>query len=197
VHEGIASDFLAAFDARAKKVVVGDPLDEATRVGAIITPAHLLNIQNAVEDAGANGGTVRFGGAAIASSAGQYMAPTVVTGVHPDMAIARNEVFGPVLSVLEFSRLEEAVRLVDETDYGLSAGIWSRDFDTTMIVARAVRTGTVWVNTFMDGYPELPFGGMKQSGIGRELGKNAVEDYSETKTIQFHRGPRTAWWVGN
>jgi len=75
--------------------------------------------------------------------------------------------------------------------------VWSRDIDTAVGVARSVRTGTVWVNTFMDGYPELPFGGMKQSGLGRELGKNAVEDYSEVKTIQFHRGPRTAWWVGN
>ena len=70
------------------------------------------------------------------------------------------------------------------------------DIDTCMTVARGVRAGTVWVNTFMDGYPELPFGGYKQSGLGRELGKRAVEDYTEEKTIQFHRGPRTGWWVG-
>ncbi|MCX5513642.1 sorbosone dehydrogenase [Kaistia algarum] len=197
IHEAIAKDFLAAFAERAAKVRVGDPLDEASDVGAIITPAHLAKIGNAVTDAAADGASVFLGGAEIQSGAGQYMAPTVMSGVKPEMAIARDEVFGPVLSVLEFDRIEEAIHLAESTDYGLSAGVWSRDLDTAVTVARAVRTGTVWVNTFMDGYPELPFGGMKQSGLGRELGKNAVEDYSEAKTIQFHRGPRTAWWVGN
>ncbi|TIX61482.1 MAG: aldehyde dehydrogenase family protein, partial [Mesorhizobium sp.] len=75
-------------------------------------------------------------------------------------------------------------------------GVWSASIDTCMSVARNVRSGTVWVNTFMEGYPELPFGGYKQSGLGRELGKRAVEDYTEEKTIQFHRGQRTGWWVG-
>jgi len=195
IHSDIAADFLAAFAERAARVKVGDPLDEATKVGAIITPAHLQKIENAVTDASADGASVFLGGGAIAAGAGQYMAPTVVSGVKPEMAIAREEVFGPVLSVLEFGRPEEAIRLAESTDYGLSAGVWSRDIDTAMTVARSVRTGTVWVNTFMDGYPELPFGGMKQSGSGRELGRNAVEDYSEAKTIQFHRGPRTSWWV--
>ncbi|MCX5497697.1 aldehyde dehydrogenase family protein [Kaistia dalseonensis] len=197
IHQDIAKDFLAAFAERAKRVKVGDPLDEATDVGAIITPAHLAKIANSVSDAAIDGASILIGGEAIATGAGQYMAPTVVAGVKPEMTIAREEVFGPVLSVLEFAREDEAIRLVEMTDYGLSAGVWSRNIDTAMHVARSVRTGTVWVNTFMDGYPELPFGGMKQSGIGRELGKNAVEDYSEAKTIQFHRGPRTAWWVGN
>jgi acyl-CoA reductase-like NAD-dependent aldehyde dehydrogenase len=105
-------------------------------------------------------------------------------------------VFGPVLSVLTFETVEEAIEILLSTDYGLSAGVWSRDIDTCMTVARAARAGTVWVNTFMDGYPELPFGGFKQSGLGRELGKGAVEDYTETKTIQIHRGPRTGWWAG-
>ncbi len=195
IHKDIADEFLTAFAARAARVKVGDPLDDATKVGAIITPEHLKKIENAVVDAAADGAAVALGGGRLASAAGQYMTPTVVTGVKPDMAIAREEVFGPVLSVLAFERIEEALRLADLTDYGLSAGVWSRDIDTAMTVARSVRTGTVWVNTFMDGYPELPFGGMKQSGIGRELGKNAVEDFSETKTIQFHRGPRTSWWV--
>jgi len=195
IHKAVAGEFLAAFEARAAKVKVGDPLDDATKVGAIITPEHLKKIENAVADASADGAAVAIGGAGLASGAGQYMAPTVVTGVKPEMAIARDEVFGPVLSVMEFERVEEAIRLVDTTDYGLSAGVWSKDIDTAVTVARAARAGTVWVNTFMDGYPELPFGGMKQSGLGRELGKGAVEDFTEQKTIQFHRGPRTSWWV--
>jgi len=195
IHKAVAAEFLAAFETRAAKVKVGDPLDDATKVGAIITPEHLKKIENAVADAAADGASVAIGGAGLASGAGQYMAPTVVTGVKPEMAIARDEVFGPVLSVMEFERVEEAIRLVDTTDYGLSAGVWSKDIDTAVTVARAARAGTVWVNTFMDGYPELPFGGMKQSGLGRELGKGAVEDFTEQKTIQFHRGPRTSWWV--
>jgi acyl-CoA reductase-like NAD-dependent aldehyde dehydrogenase len=195
IHKAVAAEFLAAFEARAAKVRVGDPLDDTTKVGAIITPEHLKKIENAVADASADGAAVAIGGAGLASGAGQYMAPTVVTGVKPEMAIARDEVFGPVLSVMEFERVEEAIRLVDTTEYGLSAGVWSKDIDTAVTVARAARAGTVWVNTFMDGYPELPFGGMKQSGLGRELGKGAVEDFTEQKTIQFHRGPRTSWWV--
>ena len=143
-----------------------------------------------------SGGEVLAGGGARASNAGQYLDPTIVSGVTEGMAIAREEVFGPVLSVLSFKTIEEALRIANNTPYGLSAGVWSRDIDTCMTVARGVRTGTVWVNTFMDGYPELPFGGYKQSGLGRELGRRAVEDYTEEKTIQFHRGQRTGWWVG-
>jgi acyl-CoA reductase-like NAD-dependent aldehyde dehydrogenase len=112
------------------------------------------------------------------------------------MGIAREEVFGPVLSVLSFETTEDALRIANNTPYGLSAGVWSANIDTCFTVARGVRTGTVWVNTFMEGYPELPFGGYKQSGIGRELGRRAVEDYTEEKTVQFHRGQRTGWWAG-
>lgn len=194
LHTDIAEDFLAAMDARRKDVVVGDPLDEATDVGAIITPEHLAKIEGAVAAATGAGAVLR-GGSRLAAAAGQYLEPTIVSGVRPDMPIARDEVFGPVVSVLTFSDPGEAVALANSTDYGLSAGVWSADIDTALGFARAVRTGTVWVNTFMDGHPELPFGGFKQSGLGRELGKHAVEDYSEPKTIQIHRGPRTSWWV--
>jgi acyl-CoA reductase-like NAD-dependent aldehyde dehydrogenase len=112
------------------------------------------------------------------------------------MSIAREEVFGPVLSVLTSESIEKALQIANDTPYGLSAGMWSASIDTCMGVVRGVRSGTVWVSTFMEGYPELPFGGCKQSGMGRELGKRAVEDYTEEKTIQFHRGPRTSWWAG-
>ncbi|MGO4833848.1 aldehyde dehydrogenase family protein, partial [Rhizobiaceae sp. 2RAB30] len=179
-----------------RKVTVGDPLDENTKVGAIISGDHLAKVMGYVEQAGTDGADVLEGGAALASDAGDYLSPTIVSGVRPDMSIARDEVFGPVLSVLTFTGEEEALRIANNTPYGLSAGVWSANIDTCMSIARGVRTGTVWVNTFMDGYPELPFGGYKQSGVGRELGKRAVEDYTEEKTIQFHRGPRTGWWVG-
>jgi acyl-CoA reductase-like NAD-dependent aldehyde dehydrogenase len=196
VHEAIANDFLAAVKTLAAKVHVGDPLDGATKVGAMISTEHLAKVSAYVSAAKGEGGEVLAGGDKRASNAGQYLDPTIVSGVTETMAIAREEVFGPVLSVLTFRTIEEALRVANHTPYGLSAGVWSRDIDTCMTVARGVRAGTVWVNTFMDGYPELPFGGYKQSGLGRELGRRAVEDYTEEKTIQFHRGQRTGWWVG-
>ena len=122
------------------------------------------------------------------------MAPTVVTGVTPGMAIARDEVFGPVLSVLTFETVEEAVAITNSTGYGLSAGVWSRDHDTCQLAAAGIRAGTVWLNTFMEGYAELPFGGFGESGIGRELGRHAARDFTETKTVQLQMGPRSGLW---
>ena len=196
VHEAIADDFLAAVKALAAKVKVGDPLDDRTKVGAMISTDHMEKVAGYVSAAKTDGGNVFSGGARIASNAGQYLDPTIIRNVTEDMAIAREEVFGPVLSVLTFESIEKALHIANNTPYGLSAGVWSASIDTCMSVARHVRSGTVWVNTFMEGYPELPFGGYKQSGLGRELGKRAVEDYTEEKTIQFHRGQRTGWWVG-
>lgn len=196
VHQDIANDFLAAVKNLTAKVRVGDPLDDSTKVGAMISADHLSKVSNYVSAAQGEGGQLLSGGDARPSNVGQYLDPTIVSGVTEGMAIAREEVFGPVLSVLSFRTDEEALRIVNNTPYGLSAGVWSKDIDTCMTLARGARAGTVWVNTFMDGYPELPFGGYKQSGLGRELGKRAVEDYTEEKTIQFHRGKRTGWWVG-
>jgi len=196
VHKSIADDFLAAVRTLTAKVRVGDPLDDATKVGAMISTDHLAKVSGYVEAAAGEGAAIAAGGVGLPSSAGQYLDPTIVAGVRPNMAIAREEVFGPVLSVLAFDTIEQALAIANDTPYGLSAGVWSGSIDTCMEIARGVRSGTVWVNTFMEGYPELPFGGYKQSGLGRELGKRAVEDYTEEKTIQFHRGRRTGWWVG-
>ncbi|MEW6634806.1 MAG: aldehyde dehydrogenase family protein [Pseudomonadota bacterium] len=196
VHEAIADDFLGAVKALAGKIRVGDPLDDLTKVGAMISADHMEKVAGYVSAAETDGGNVFSGGSRLASNAGQYLDPTIIRNVTEDMAIAREEVFGPVLSVLTFETIEKALHIANNTPYGLSAGVWSASIDTCMSVARGVRSGTVWVNTFMEGYPELPFGGYKQSGLGRELGKRAVEDYTEEKTIQFHRGQRTGWWVG-
>jgi len=110
------------------------------------------------------------------------------------MQIAREEIFGPVLSVLTFDSAAEAVQLANSTLYGLSAGVWTRDIDTAFQVGRGVRAGTIWINSFMDGYPELSFGGYRESGLGRELGRFAIEEFTELKTLQVHLGPRTNWW---
>jgi acyl-CoA reductase-like NAD-dependent aldehyde dehydrogenase len=195
VHRDIAKDVIERIAALSDKVKVGDPLDPSTQVGAIITAQHLQKIQGYVSGAAKAGAAVAHGGSTIDFGAGQFMAPTILADVKPEMAVAREEVFGPVLSVLTFETAEDAIRIANSIDYGLSAGVWSRDFDTCLTIGRRVRAGTIWMNTFMDGAAELPFGGYRQSGLGRELGRHAVEDYTETKTLNMHIGRRTGWWM--
>lgn len=195
LHRSIADDVVARVAELSRKVRVGDPLDPSTQVGAIITPQHLEKISGYVAGARDKGAEIAHGGEVLDLGMGQFMAPTIISGVKPDMAVAREEVFGPVLSVLTFETPAEAISIANSVDYGLSAGVWSRDFDTCLTVGRKVRAGTIWMNTFMDGASELPFGGYKQSGLGRELGRHAVEDYTESKTLNMHIGARTGWWV--
>ncbi|WP_018236045.1 aldehyde dehydrogenase family protein [Ensifer sp. BR816] len=195
LHRDIADEVTARIASLSAKVKVGDPLDPETQVGAIITPQHLEKIAGYVTAAAGEGAAVSHGGAALDLGMGQFMAPTILSSVRPEMAVAREEVFGPVLSVLTFETTEEAIRIANSIDYGLSAGVWSRDFDTCLTIGRRVRAGTIWMNTFMDGASELPFGGYRQSGLGRELGRHAVEDYTETKTLNMHIGQRTSWWM--
>ena len=194
VQESIAEKFAAEVVERSKRVKVGDPLDAGMQVGAITTEKQLHTILSHIATAKAAGATVALGGAQIVDK-GMYIEPTVVTGVKSDMAIAREEVFGPVLALLTFKDLDEAVSLANSTLYGLSAAVWSQDFNTCMMAARRIRAGTIWVNTFLEGHAELPFGGYQQSGIGRELGRFATEDYTETKTLQMHLGARTDWYL--
>ncbi|WP_280154194.1 aldehyde dehydrogenase family protein [Piscinibacter sp. XHJ-5] len=196
VQASIAEKFAAAVVERSKRVRVGDPLATGVQVGAITTDKQFETILAHIHDARRDGATVALGGSRLAMP-GLYIEPTVLTGVTPDMAIAREEVFGPVLSVLTFETLDEAVQLANSTLYGLSAAVWSSDFTTCLSAARRIKAGTVWVNTFLEGHAELPFGGYRESGIGRELGRFATEDYTETKTLHMHLGPRTDWYVPN
>ena len=195
VHQDIAAEFEAEFVERSRKVVVDDPLDSRTLVGALISPQHLALVEGHVANAKSQGADITLGGGRLESEAGQFMAATVVAQARPSMAIARDEVFGPVATIIRFASADEAVTIANSVDYGLSASVWSRDFDTAVGIARRIRAGTVWTNTFMDGAAELPFGGFRQSGIGRELGRNAAADYTEEKTLHLHCGPRTAWWL--
>jgi betaine-aldehyde dehydrogenase len=194
VHQSIAETFVAALVDRSRDVKVGDPLDPQTKVGAIISADHLAKIEGHVGGALRDGARARLGGERVKSD-GLFMTPTILDGVTPDMSIAQDEVFGPVLSVLTFGSIDEAIAIANQASYGLSASVWSRDLDTVTKVGRKVRAGTIWANTFMDGYAELPFGGSKQSGLGRELGRNAVADYTEEKTFHVHNGPRSHGWL--
>jgi betaine-aldehyde dehydrogenase len=195
VQRSIAEEFTARVVERSRNVPVGDPLDPATKIGAIATDDQLGKIVELVESGRAEGAELLLGGSRLDTERGRFMAPTVFSRVRTSMRIAQEEIFGPVLSVLTFDTPAEAIQLANSTDFGLSAGVWSRDVDTVMTMSREIRAGTIWVNTFLDGYPELPFGGYKESGIGREFGRFSIDAFTELKSVQMHLGPRTSWWL--
>lgn len=197
VHEDIADDFVKRVVALSRKVKFGDPLDPETQVGAIVTAEHNAKIDSYVKTAVAQGATLDLGGGhlAVGGLGEQFYQPTVLSGVSPDMAIAREEVFGPVLVVLTYRTFDEAIALVNDSDYGLSAGIWSENMHTCMDFARRAQAGTVWTNTWMDGFPELAFGGVKQSGQGREIGRYGFEEFLEVKSLVMRIGRSRAPWV--
>jgi betaine-aldehyde dehydrogenase len=199
VHEDIAEAFIARVLELSAKVAFGDPLDAATQVGAIISTAHHDKIHGYVEEAKLAGANVRMGGAgfAVPGLSGRFYGPTVISNVTPEMAIAREEVFGPVLVVMTFKTLDEAIALANDASYGLSAGIWSENIHTCLAFARRVQAGTIWTNTWMDGFPEMPFGGFKQSGSGRELGRFGLDEFLEVKTLTMRIGRTRAPWVKN
>ncbi|WP_137112928.1 aldehyde dehydrogenase family protein [Rhodobacter sp. SY28-1] len=197
VHEDIAEAFTARVVELSKQVAFGDPLDPTTQVGAIVSPEHGQKIDAYVTAAAKAGATVALGGKLldIPGLTQQFYQPTIVTNVTPDMAIAREEVFGPVLTILTFRTLDEALALVNDADYGLSAGVWSENVHTCLQFARAAQAGTVWTNTWMDGFPEVTFGGVKQSGLGREIGRYGLDEFMEIKSLVMRIGRTRAPWV--
>jgi betaine-aldehyde dehydrogenase len=194
VQQGIADRFVDQFSSHAANLLVGDPLDEKTKIGAIINATQTDKILGYIDAGKKAGAEVRMGGARKHTERGRFIETTVLDGVRPEMSVAREEIFGPVLSVIRFDDTDEAVNIANGTNYGLSAGVMTRDYDRAIEVARRLRAGTVWVNSWLDGHAELSFGGYRQSGLGRELGRTAVEEFTETKTVQLHTGPRTPWW---
>jgi 4-(gamma-glutamylamino)butanal dehydrogenase len=183
VHSSIAERVTEAVVRRAGELRVGDPLDPATEMGALVGEAHLERVQGHVAAGRAQGARLRTGGERIlVESGGSYLQPTVFDRVDPGMRLAREEIFGPVLSVLAFDDLDEAVRLANATEYGLAAGLWTSDLSTAHRVSRALKAGTVWVNCYEEGDLTVPFGGMKQSGNGRDKSVHAIDKYTELKT---------------
>lgn len=197
VHGDIAEDLIARVVALSGQVAFGDPMNPETQVGAIISTAHQAKIDAYVQAAVAAGATLRLGGKAlnVPGMAGQFYQPTILADVTPDMAIARDEVFGPVLSILTFRTLDQAIALTNDAAYGLSAGVWSENVHTCLDFARRVQAGTVWTNTWMDGFAELTFGGVKQSGLGREIGPYGLEEFLQIKTVVMRIGQTRTPWV--
>lgn len=197
VHEDIAEDFVQRVVELSKAVKFGDPMDPDTQVGAIVTPEHNAKIDTYVREAIEDGAKLELGGQnlVVEGLGDQFYQPTVISNVKPSMAIAREEVFGPVLTVLTFKTMEEAVTLTNDSDYGLSAGVWSNNIHTCLEYSRKAQAGTVWTNTWMDGFPEVAFGGAKQSGQGREIGRYGFEEFLEVKSVVMRIGRNPVPWV--
>lgn len=191
VPAGREAEIVERLTQRAATLKVGDPADPATDVGPVISERQRDRILAYIEGAVADGATVVAGGGRPEGEgfeAGWWVEPTVLAGVSNDMTVAREEIFGPVLVVIPYASEDEAIELANDSDYGLTAGVWGSDREHAEAVARRLRAGTVWVNDWHLLHPALPFGGFKQSGVGRELGQGAIDDYVELQHIHVGLG---------
>ncbi|MEJ7809004.1 MAG: aldehyde dehydrogenase family protein [Gemmatimonadaceae bacterium] len=185
VEESVREDLTARILERAKRMVPGDPLHPKTRLGSLVSREQRDRVMGFIESARAEGATLLAGGEpATVNGKGFFVQPTIFGDVQPEMRIAREEVFGPVLAMMTFDGgVEGAVRAANASIYGLAAGIWTRDLKKALRAARAVRAGTVWINTYNMYDAASPFGGFKQSGFGRDLGMHALEGYTQVKSV--------------
>lgn len=185
VEESIADSFVARLVERAKTIRIGAPLDEATDIGALIHGGHLERVLGFIAAGKSEGATCVAGGARAVHDGldkGFFVEPTIFADVTPQMTIYRQEIFGPVLSVIRFRTVDDAVTIANDTDYGLANGIWTSNLDKAMGVSRRLRSGTVYVNTYLETAPQMPFGGFKESGHGRENGLEGLLEYTEVKS---------------
>lgn len=192
LHEDIRDKFLDRLGEKIEDLGVGDPLAPTTDVGPMIDHAHQASVREFVDDAVAGGATLLHGGenAAVDDELEgvPIVQPTVLTDVADDSPIGCEEVFGPVLSVFEWSDREDVLRRANDTDYGLVAGVWTEDLRAAHEFAAELEAGTVWINTYNDLFDPAPHGGYKESGMGRELAEEALEDYSQVKTVKVNLG---------
>jgi len=182
VEARIYDEFVEKSVALAKARVVGDPLDEKTEQGPQVDNEQFKKVLRYIELGKEEGAKLLCGGEPVGKK-GYFIQPTVFAGVKDDMRIARDEIFGPVMSIIKFKDLDEVVRRANTTSYGLAAAVWTKDISKALAISNRVRAGTVWVNCYDVFDAAAPFGGFKQSGIGRELGEYGLQSYIEVKTV--------------
>ena len=187
VHKAIKEAFLDRLSARLEQAVIGDPLDETTNFGPLVSDRQMQIVQGFIAQGISEGARLVCGGRRL-ERPGYYLAPTVFADVSDQMTIAREEIFGPVLSVLDFDDEGDVVARANNTEYGLSAGVFTRDISRAHRVIGKLQAGSCFINSYNDAPVEAPFGGMKLSGIGRENSKNAIEHYSQLKSVYVRMG---------
>jgi aldehyde dehydrogenase (NAD+) len=185
VESKVKDEFLDKLVGRAKKMQPGDPLDAKTRLGAIVSQEQMQTVLGYIEAGKKDGAKLIAGGNRVNVDGGKgfFLEPTIFGDVTNDMTIAQEEIFGPVLATLSFNEIDEVIEQANRNQYGLAAAVWTRDVKKAHTVSRQLKAGTVWINTYGLMDASLPFGGYKSSGFGRELGKNALEHYTEVKTV--------------
>jgi betaine-aldehyde dehydrogenase len=197
VERSIHKRFVDAMLAKIPRITIGHGLEEGVKMGPLISAAHRERVEGYIRSGREEGATLACGGGRPQGAAferGHFLEPTIFDDVRPGMRIEREEIFGPVLSVTPFDTEEEAIRIANGTEYGLAAGVWTRSVTRAHRVIREIRAGITWINTYHPTYNEMPWGGYKQSGIGRELGLHGIEGYLETKQININLDEAPLGW---
>jgi phenylacetaldehyde dehydrogenase len=182
VHESVMDEFAEELAKAVSAFRVGDPFEEATMLGPVVSAEQFERVNSYLSLGVSEGADIVFGGGRF-DNAGYFVEPTVFGGVSNDMRLAREEIFGPVAALIPFRDVDEAVRIANDTDYGLAAAVATTSVSTAHSLARRLRAGVVWVNTYSELDSTFPFGGYKQSGIGRELGDKSLEAFTELKSV--------------
>jgi len=197
VQDKIHDRFVEELSKKAKRVKIGNPLEEATEMGPIASEKQLNKVMHYIELGKKEGAEIAYGGKRLQNGElkkGFYVSPTIFTNVKNDMKVVQDEIFGPVLTVMKFREEDEAIKLANQTKYGLAAGVFTRDINRAFRITKELRAGIIWVNSSQPCFNQLPWGGYKQSGIGRELGRYAVEEYTQLKQVTINLNESPLGW---